>query len=62
MKYKLDFYTQYNQFYISDGRNAILNPDTSDWSPESYQNRLALRENMLVIFTESYGHIKGEIQ
>jgi hypothetical protein len=61
MEYKLDFYTQYNQFYICDGRDAILKQDTTDWSTESYNSRLISRENMLIIFTESYGHIKGEI-
>jgi len=59
---KIDFNTSYNQFYISsDNGNLALRQGTGNWSKESYNSRLGVYENMLAIYTESYGHIKGEL-
>ncbi|MES2267588.1 MAG: hypothetical protein V4520_12560 [Bacteroidota bacterium] len=59
--FKLDFSTQYNQFYItSDKGNAALF-DGLNWSDESYNDRLAAFENFLVVYPESYGHVNGEL-
>lgn len=61
MKYKLDFYTSYNQFYITSDGGAALTSDSANWTDSAYFDRLFLVTNMLVVRTESYGHIKGEL-
>lgn len=58
--HKIDFRTFYNQFYIStyNGNKALAD---LDWSEESYEDRMGSYENMIVVYPESYGHIKGEL-
>jgi len=58
--HKIDFHTFYNQFYISSdyGDKALVN---IEWSEEAYENRIGAYENMIVVYPESYGHIKGEL-
>ena len=61
MEHKLDFYTSYNQFYITSDGGAALTFDSTNWADSAYLERLFLLKNMLVVRTESYGHIKGEL-
>jgi hypothetical protein len=61
MKYRLDFYTQYGQFYLSSDSGTGLTFDSTNWTDSAYSDRLALLKNTVVIFTQSYGPIKGEI-
>lgn len=60
---KFEFYTEYNQFYLSSVGKDF---DTSKDDMESYQKdldcRLGIEKGAVVIFTQSYGNIKGEIE
>ncbi|MEO6148834.1 MAG: hypothetical protein ABIP28_01680 [Mucilaginibacter sp.] len=58
MHYDLDFTTFYNQFYISSDGSQFM---SADWDDEAYNDRLVIYINTLVVFTESYGHIQGEL-
>ncbi|WP_160138285.1 hypothetical protein [Chryseobacterium sp. c4a] len=55
------FYTEYNQFYLSSDNADFLN-NIIDFDSSSYKSRLKIEKNSLVIFTQSYGNIKGEIE
>lgn len=57
MEFKLNFNTQYSQFYLS-GDN--ISPD-SDWDEQGYNDRLGIFKNLLVVYTECYGNVRGEI-
>lgn len=59
--YKLEFITSYNQFYIAD-KNYEGNTGVSFWNEESYHANLAIDNDIVGINTESYGHIKGELE
>ena len=61
MKYKFDFYTQYSQFYLSSDNGSTLTLDSLNWSSDAYNDRLFIYKNMLVVLTECYGHVKGEL-
>ena len=61
MKYKLDFYTSYNQFYLTSDSGAALTFDLTTWTDSAYDDRLVSLKNLLVVRTETYGHIKGEL-
>ena len=62
MKYKFNFYTQYNQFYLEDKeKKTEINPSTF-WSEEAFNSKLALEKGIAGIGTHSYGNIKGEIE
>ena len=57
------FYTQYNQFYLSSVNNLFETDENSFASfNEDMNKRLGISENALIIFTQSYGDIKGEIE
>ena len=61
MTYKLNFYTQYNQFYIAD-KSSPKNTGSRDfWTDEAYETRLAMGEGVLGVGTECYGPVKGEL-
>ncbi|MBS0027234.1 hypothetical protein ACTJJ0_12275 [Chitinophaga sp. 22321] len=65
MKVKyFEFSTQYNQFYIEDGKdeNKGNAGSANFWSDEAFNNRLALEKGIIGVGTESYGNIKGEIE
>ena len=57
MRYKLNFYTQYSQFYLS-GDNISPN---LDWDENGYNERLGVFKNLLGVYTECYGNVRGEI-
>ncbi len=62
-----DFYTQYGQFYISSDEGKFLdgnseNINSMEDSKKSLNERLIIEKNALVVFTQSYGQVKGEIE
>jgi len=61
MKYQLDFYTQFNQFYLTSDMGSVLAQNSLNWSDDAYKDRLGTLKNTLVLFSGSYGHIKGEL-
>lgn len=60
-KYKLDFYTQYNQFYLFDKNSPGRTGDDGFWTNEAFDERLAVEEGILGVGTQSYGHIKADL-
>jgi len=60
MEYTLDFYTAYNQFYISNGNGVKALKDVSADVFSSHNDRLIQLDNLLIVRTENYGHIKGD--
>ncbi len=59
-KYKLDFDTFYNQFYIV----SDLNWEYSDnmWNDKNFKDRMGISEYFINVRTETYGHIKGFVK
>lgn len=62
MKYNINFYTQYNQFYIEDKGSNGNTGSSEFWYEEAFFNRLALGSGIIGVGTYSYGNIKGEIE
>jgi hypothetical protein len=62
MKINFSFNTQYNQFYISDSLSPRETAGADFWTPEAYNERLAVAEGIIGVGTECYGHVKGEIE
>ena len=60
MFYKLDFLTEYNQFYLSSDNRSEMNLINS-FILDGYTDRLTNFNNTLIIRTETYGHVVGEI-
>lgn len=58
MNYKLDFYTQYHQFFLSDKGSAS---DFDDNDNLNSSDRIAGKKDVLDVITECYGPVKGEI-
>ncbi len=61
MKYKLDFYTAYKQFYLSDKTSSQDTDSSCFWTTEANNDRLAIEEGILRVGTECYGPVKGEL-
>lgn len=60
MIYKLNFYTQYSQFYItSDNAKSLV--FGNEWDDIGYKDRLTSLKNFLCVFTQCYGNVKGEL-
>jgi len=59
--YKFDFYTQYNQFYLTDKNSPQQTDADGFWNKNAFNERLAVEEGILGVGTESYGHIRGEL-
>jgi len=62
MKLNFAFDTAYHQFYIRDSLAPIELGGAAFWTKEAYDERLAITEGILVIGTECYGPVKGEIE
>jgi len=62
MKHNFEFDTQYNQFYLADSLCTKEIGRTDFWTPEAYEERLAIAEGILGIGTECYGPVKGELE
>ncbi|HEX7868776.1 MAG TPA: hypothetical protein VF455_01550 [Chryseobacterium sp.] len=60
-KKQFKFYTEYNQFYLSSDKGGFLN-SVINVDEIAYLTRLNIENNALVIFTQGYGRIKGEIE
>jgi len=60
MTHKLNFYTQYNQFYISSDDAKSIDSG-NNWDDKALNDRLGILKNTLIVHTESYGDIKGEV-
>jgi len=56
MKYKFDFHTAYNQFYLTsdNGEKSIL---TSIWSDDDFDDRLGIHENSLTLSMDKDGKV-----
>ncbi|RZJ80836.1 MAG: hypothetical protein EOO47_06285 [Flavobacterium sp.] len=61
MKYFLDFYTQYSQFYLVD-KSSDQNTSDDFWDEDAFEDRLAINDGILGVGTECYGPIKGEVE
>ena len=61
VKYKLDFYTQYKQFYLRDKLSSGDTESNDFWTTEAHNDRLAIEKGILGIGTECYGSVKGEL-
>ena len=58
--YLLDFYTQYRQFYLTDG--ASEDSDGDLWTETSYYKRMASDKGFLAVETECYGPVKARME
>lgn len=61
MSYKLNFYTEYHQFYIADKESPKETDKDSFWTDEAFLSRLAIEDGILGIRLECYGPFKGEL-
>ena len=63
MKYNLDFFTQYSQFYIVNDSMSSETGDFDFWSEQALKDRLAIDENTLGITVENdFSMVKGELE
>jgi len=62
-RYKLDFFTSENQFYLCDSAFTGETGDISFWTPAAYADRLATAKDkdIVGISIESFGHVKAEL-
>jgi len=60
-EYEFDFNTQYNTFYLSSDEGDASLSEQLDNSKKSLKERLVKAENLLVISTHAYGHIRGTL-
>ena len=60
-KKNFKFSTSYNQFYISSDKGSFLENDMNT-NEDTYTDRLSIEKNAIVVFTQSYGDVKGEIE
>ncbi|HMH34414.1 MAG TPA: hypothetical protein VK543_15360 [Puia sp.] len=59
--YKLDFYTQYRQFFVAD-QTSTKNTSANDfWTEEAHEDRLGLGMGILGVGIECYGQVRGEL-
>jgi len=61
MRYPLDFYTSYNQFYISDKDSPHDTGSDKFWTTDAFNDKLAIEDGILGVGTECYGPVKGEL-
>ena len=61
MKYHIDFYTSYSQFYITDKDSEGATNSDKVWTTEAFNERLAIEDGILGVGTECYGPVKGEV-
>ncbi|MEZ2337509.1 hypothetical protein AB6735_17825 [Mucilaginibacter sp. RCC_168] len=61
-KYRLDFFTKHNQFYLCDSAYKSNTGSDTFWTPEAYHDRLGVDYDILGIGIESYGHVKAELE
>jgi len=61
-KYRLDFFTKHNQFYLCDSAYKSNTGSDTFWTPEAYHDRLGVDYDILGIGIESYGHVKADLE
>ncbi|QHS57691.1 hypothetical protein GWR56_19870 [Mucilaginibacter sp. 14171R-50] len=61
MKHQIDFYTSYNQFYITDKDAGGATNSDKFWTTEAFTERLAVEDGILGVGVECYGPVKGEV-
>jgi hypothetical protein len=61
MKYQIDFYTSYSQFYITDKDSEGLTDSDTFWTTDAFDERLAIEDGVLGVGIECYGPVKGEV-
>ena len=61
-KYRLDFFTKHNQFYLCDSAYKSNTGSATFWTPEAYHDRLGVDYDILGIGIESYGHVKADLE
>jgi DNA-directed RNA polymerase alpha subunit len=62
-RYKLDFFTKENQFYLCDSAFTGETGDTSFWTSKAYDDRMATAKDkdIVGVTIESFGHVKAEL-
>ena len=60
-KKEYKFLTSYNQFYLSSDKGSFLD-NFMDIDEDTYKARLGLEKNSIIIFSQSYSNIKGDIE
>ena len=58
--FNLDFYTQYNQFFILD-KNAPIDVTEEIWTTEAFRDKMGILAGQLSISTGCYGPVKGKL-
>lgn len=61
MKYDLDFYTGYHQFYLFDKDSPGATDSDKFWTQQAVDDKLALEDGVIGVGTECYGPVKGEL-
>jgi hypothetical protein len=62
MKYDLEFYTDYSQFFICDTEFTGKTDSDTFWTDEAYEARLAIEDGILGVgIGKSFGTIKVEV-
>jgi hypothetical protein len=61
-KYRLDFFTKHNQFYICDSAYTSNTGSDAFWTPEAYKDRLGTAYDITGVSIESYGHVKADLE
>jgi len=62
MKFPLDFYTSYSQFYIYDKDSEGATASDTFWTNDAFNDRLAIETGVLGVGTECYGPVKAELE
>lgn len=58
--YPLEFYTQHNQFYLTNGADEDSDGDL--WTETTSYQRMAIDKGFLAVGTECYGPVKGQLE
>lgn len=61
MRYQLDFYTSYGQFYLYDKDSSGKTDSENFLTDDAFNKRLAIEDGILGVLTECYGAVKGEL-
>ena len=61
MKYEVEFETDYNQFFIQDKNSAHDTGSPNFWNPDTYEDRMAVGDQILGVGTETSGGINVEL-
>lgn len=61
MKYRFNFYTSYNQFYLADKYTNANTGSEDFWTEKAFSDRLALEKGIIGVGIQSWGDVKGEL-